>query len=405
MSMRQRWNIFVVTLSLSWLSGCWTTTSDSGDTGTDGSSYKDSESATGDKGDTATDTGVDTGPDADSDVDSDADADADSDSDADSDTDTDSDADTDADGDSDADTDTDADSDSDSDSDADTDVDSDADMDADTDNDADSDIDTDSDTAPPERVSQPPVTIRIVNNTDEIRYLDGIAPVQAFYSSDIGYTSVRIDPPYCMESCEETEAGGDCCILCEQMLLTYAILPGEYIEYLWDGTLPAIDYSLCDGCGCYNTPDPFAGEYLLYVNAYEDTRCYGEAICDPPDASGELWDREVAGDSTAYKTTIEVLYEKDLIVIEITPQRDARCDDGTDLECDESQPICNPIFETPAVQEGCWRCVNLFTCGAWPYPYCKTDEDCHPYEYCDPCANLACPYCSSCTPGCLPRPD
>jgi hypothetical protein len=111
-----------------------------------------------------------------------------------------------------------------------------------------------------EHVRQPPVTVRIVNNTDEIRYLPGNQPVSAFYSNDlVGYEPVRIDPPYCMLSCDTAAGQEGCCIACEQALVALAVLPGEYVDHLWNGELFLIDYTLCDGCGCHYPVDPNAG--------------------------------------------------------------------------------------------------------------------------------------------------
>ncbi len=115
---------------------------------------EDTDSDTGQVGDTDGDADGDTDADSDGDTDGDTDADSDGDTDVDSagdtdgDTDMDSDADGDSDGDTDADSDTDADGDTDADSDADggTDGDTDADTDADSDVDTDTDVDTDSDT-------------------------------------------------------------------------------------------------------------------------------------------------------------------------------------------------------------------------------------------------------------------
>ena len=37
------------------------------------------------------------------------------------------------------------------------------------------------------------------------------------------------------------------------------------------------------------------------------------------------------------------------------------CDDGTEVACDASRPIC-PGGETAAIQNGCWQCVDARTC-------------------------------------------
>jgi len=84
------------------------------------------------------------------------------------------------------------------------------------------------------------------------------------------------------------------------------------------------------------------------------------------------------------------------------PGRDRRCDDGTELRCDELQPRCGE-FDILAIREGCWVCANPATCRPWGEPGCDGDMACGPSEWCDPCGTSGCPLCENCVAACRPH--
>jgi hypothetical protein len=168
-------------------------------------------------------------------------------------------------------------------------------------------------------IAQLPVTLRIVNNTGEVKYLSGDEPVRASYQSDTGNESVMMVPPVCMAKCEEV-VDDDCCVMCDLVSHTIAILPGDAVEYPWSGAVYTIDGARCDGCGCYTTSKPLAGSYEIYVDAYTEVRCLGSTeACAPPDASGELEGSDVSGESTSHVTSLNVPSDGEVLSIEISP--------------------------------------------------------------------------------------
>ncbi len=102
------------------------------------------------------------------------------------------------------------------------------------------------------------------------------------------------------------------------------------------------------------------------------------------------------------------------------PARDASCDDGSDALCDMIPPVCED-HEILAIQNDCWVCVNPWTCVPWGEAGCAHDGECDPDRWCNPCASGSCPMCPDCVPGCtvhgcptdgwdqlecaMPRPD
>jgi hypothetical protein len=311
----------------------------------------------------------------------------------DGDVDTDADSDADTDGDADTDADTDGDSDADGDSDTDTDIDTDGDSDADGDTDADTDADTDTETATePPTVAQDPVTFRIVNQTDEIVYLDGYDPIS------IIRLPATLWEPLCMISCDEGHSGNDCCIECDWVDMAYAILPGETLEYLWSGEIYWTDYEQCPGCGCYYTTDPYEGQYELLMNVYDGTFCPA-GDCEPPETTGVLYDRIVSGDIRSELIRLDVPMDEDYLTAIIS--RYDHCDDGSEPTCEMPAPDCDS-FEIVAYQNDCYVCVNSATCKPWGEPGCETDEDCALLGLvCDPCATSSCPECDDCLSACV----
>ena len=90
------------------------------------------------------------------------------------------------------------------------------------------------------------------------------------------------------------------------------------------------------------------------------------------------------------------------VPVPIEPPRDTSCDDGTPLECTLVQPDCGDQ-EIPAIQDGCWRCVNPETCLPWGVAECRSDLDCPPEEFCNPCGTSSCPVCRDCVAACTPH--
>ena len=121
-----------------------------------------------------------------------------------------------------------------------------------------------------------------------------------------------------MATCEEA-VDDNCCVMCDYVSYTIAILPGASVEYLWSGSIYTVDDSRCDGCGCYTTSDPFIGEYEIIVDAYTEVTCLGSLDpCAPPDVSGRFDDSVVSGESNSYLTPLDVLYDSESLTIEIS---------------------------------------------------------------------------------------
>ena len=76
------------------------------------------------------------------------------------------------------------------------------------------------------------------------------------------------------------------------------------------------------------------------------------------------------------------------------------CDDASDLVCDLDL-VCGP-YETRAVREGCYTCLNPDTCVPWGESSCADDGDCAAGERCDLCGSSSCPFCEDCIAACVP---
>jgi hypothetical protein len=83
-----------------------------------------------------------------------------------------------------------------------------------------------------------------------------------------------------------------------------------------------------------------------------------------------------------------------------THPQDGVCDDGSQLVCAMAAPTCEE-WETLAIIDGCYLCVNEATCRPWGEPECGSDVDCSPSEYCDPCGSSSCPNCRDCVAACV----
>lgn len=313
----------------------------------------------------------------------------------------------DGDGDGDADTDTDGDTDTDTGTDMDSDGDTDTDsvtQSNDQDTDTDRETDTGTDTEEPTTVDQPPVTFRVVNNSAGIKYLWGSVPIVAEMDHTGGVNTIGLSPPECDYHCDSVNPGDSCCIDCAYYPLVIAILPGETYAQRWDGERTVYHEAPCSDCSCYTREDPLVGDYTAYVTAYDEVSCsFGS--CEPIDATGrhEGWD--VTGASARFETPFTLLYEDDVVVIEIWDGRDTSCDDGSTVVCEKDELSCLSPEERLAIYEGCWECVSSFTCKPWGVPGCVTDDDCEGWETCNECAIGSCPGCLDCVPGCVVLPD
>ncbi len=321
-----------------------------------------------------------------------------------------SDGDGDGDSDTDGDTDTDGDGDTDSDSDGDTNSDSDGDGDTDTDTVTPSDTESDSvesgtdtsretdiDTASSDTVAQEAVTFTISNITAQTAYLEGITPIAGVFDDGDAWIPASLQAPDCALRCDQADTA-TCCVDCPYWVQALAVLPGETIEYTWDGKLYPWDEGGCD-CGCYTRRDPFAGAYRASVTAYSGVYC--DIECADPVESGVIDGAVPEGALRTYRARFDVPVEGPGPTIEIT-DRDTSCDDGYMPTCRMAVPTCE-AHEILAYQERCYRCVNPATCAPWGEPGCRSDDDCDHGETCADCVSGSCPVCSDCVTGCIPR--
>ncbi len=266
--------------------------------------------------------------------------------------------------------------------------------------DTDRETDTKTDTDGPTTVAQQPVMFRIVNNSTGIKYLWGSVPVVAEMEHAGDLNTIALNPPDCAFHCDTVNPGDHCCIDCEYNPSVIAILPGEYYEHRWDGSRTVYHEAPCSDCSCYTQEDPLAGDYAAYINAYDEASCsYGS--CEPVDTTGRHQGWDVNGDSARFETPFTVLYEDNVVIIEIWGGRDTSCDDGSTVVCDKDQMSCLSPEERLAIYEGCWECVSSFTCKPWGVPGCVVDDDCEGWETCNECAIGSCPGCLDCVPGCV----
>ncbi|MBU1238927.1 hypothetical protein KKF84_08130 [Myxococcota bacterium] len=80
--------------------------------------------------------------------------------------------------------------------------------------------------------------------------------------------------------------------------------------------------------------------------------------------------------------------------------RDSTCDDGTNPICEMVEPVCED-YEILAYQDDCYACVNPVSCEPWGTAGCENDLDCNHLEYCDSCATSSAPLLGDCVAGCV----
>jgi hypothetical protein len=350
------------------------------DADSDADADADSDTDTDTDGDTDTDTDSDTDADTDSDtdIDSDSDTDIDSDSDTDSDTDVDTDADTDADSDSDTDsdtdvdTDTDSDTDSDADSDTDTDVDSDSDVDTGSEKDTERDTGTDTDTGTSVTGPQGAVVFKVVNNTEETKYLNAPFFVRCEHQAGAEWEECWFAHPFCTFMCDELQSADDCFIDCAPPNHIFAIQPGAEMTYGWDGELAVPNDTVYEGCTCYDAEAPTPGRYRASICVYDDFTC-SEATCDPPDENGQINDAATEGPRTCYDAELDVVTSEEEIVISVEEGAS-----DTDTDCVEEGGSVAVIPDAPECCEGL---VHIMPNSGSP--------DCTPFDGASICA--ACP--------------
>jgi hypothetical protein len=203
--------------------------------------------------------------------------------------------------------------DADSDGDADTDVDSDSDSDSDSDGDSDSDSDSD--------VDQGLVTFVIVNETDQVRYLNhetfGLwngQTVACGFAIDDQWEPCRFWRDMSCLSCDDVDQEEYCCMEFPGQPKAWEIQPGGVLELEWDGSLWREDPTPCAEDHCEQAYDPDTGNYQASVTAWDDIECFGECT---PNSEGLIDSAEVTGESTYHSTDFEIAYEDEEIVVVI----------------------------------------------------------------------------------------
>jgi len=177
----------------------------------------------------------------------------------------------------------------------------------------DSSVDTETETT-----VQGPITFKIKNHTDKLKYITWADFGKHYLSCDRQeneqWQQCFFNAPFCELKCDEVNPGDNCCIACEEMPLMRLIKPQETIESVWPGELFKENETYCSQCSCYDAEIPPKGHYRVKVQIWDEIYCYGE--CEG-DEDGVFMNAYPEGDSNIYSSEFDIVFNGNEIVISI----------------------------------------------------------------------------------------